>query len=183
MTDENVKDPEFFQKLTEKLVAVAWHRHHIRRVDALDVMQTTMVTWLEVKDRYQDVENRLGLLLGIFHNKCLEYIDGSVREAKKLKGISGSPAARSADLPSLKDAAEDSTLAAVMKREEGELILAALSELRPEARDMFRLIADEEIDRKDLIRRYGLNKNTLDSRLRAFRQELRSILSRRGIHI
>ena len=183
MTDENVKDPQFFQKLTDKLIAVAWHRHRIRRVDALDVMQTTMVTWLEVKDRYPDVENRLGLLLGIFHNKCLEYIDRSCREAKKLKEISNSSASSGAELTVVKEPAGDSAVAQVVKREEGELILAALSELRPEARDMFRMITDEEIDRKDLIRRYGLNKNTLDSRLRAFRQELRNILSRRGIHI
>jgi DNA-directed RNA polymerase specialized sigma24 family protein len=48
---------------------------------------------------------------------------------------------------------------------------------------MFRLIVDEGLSRQDLIRLYGLNANTLDSRLRAYREELREILGRRGVRI
>ena len=44
------------------------------------------------------------------------------------------------------------------------------------------ILAGHEIHhRKVLIERYGLNKNTLDSRLHTYRKELRKLLAERGI--
>ena len=56
-----------------------------------------------------------------------------------------------------------------------------LADLRPEAREMFRLLVKEEVGRKGLIEHYGLNKNTLDTRLHVFRRELKNLLRKRGL--
>ena len=69
-----------------------------------------------------------------------------------------------------------------MQREEGQRILEALTRVSPEARRIFRLLADEEIPRRELIELLNLNANTMDSKLRKFRQELRRILKKLGVY-
>ena len=59
--------------------------------------------------------------------------------------------------------------------------LTALADLRPESRELFRLMVEEEFDRKDMIRHFGLNKNTYDTRLRTARLELQDVLRKKGV--
>jgi DNA-directed RNA polymerase specialized sigma24 family protein len=79
--------------------------------------------------------------------------------------------------------ASQSTVEEVLRREDARQILSALAKLRPEAREMFRLLAEEDLGRKGLLEHYDLNKNTLDTRLHAFRKELRKLLADRGVAV
>lgn len=170
-------------RLHTRLRYLAWRRYRIPQQVAEDLVQAALLTYLEVRDRYPNEEEHPKILVGIFRNKCREHIDGQVRAARKLRalrikaeaGITGTP------VVPVESATDDGVVDELARREQFHLVLQALAELRPSAREMFRLIVEEGADRKELISRYGLNKNTLDSRLHAYRNELRKILGRHGI--
>lgn len=178
-------DPVRVQEIRSRLIFLAWHNFAIRREFAEDIAQTALTTYCEVKDRYRDQRNQLGILVGIFRNKCLEYIDRSVKEHKKLQEYCSKPDSVRENpwLSPDGNGQSDGVLGDVIQREESQLILSALAELRPEAREMFRLLTEDGVDRKGLIERYGLNKNTLDSRLHVFRKELKSLLRKKGVRL
>ena len=173
------------RKMREKLTFLAWRKYRIAEQDARDIFQASIATYFEVRHRYSERENHTGILVGIFNNKCLEHIDRSVREARKIRNYAGDADALRENPrlePNGRGAAE-STLDRIVQQEDAEAILGALAELRPEAREMFRLLVEEEVGRQGLIEEYGLNKNTLDTRLHVFRKELRDLLKKRGVAI
>jgi RNA polymerase sigma factor (sigma-70 family) len=172
-------------RLHTSLVYLARRQYRIARDIAEDLVQAAMVTWLEVKHRYPRAEEHLRILVGIFRNKCREHIGRSVRTARGMESlrsnaISGGPAAATLRAA---PATEDGVLSDIVNREDGRLILEALGNLRPQAREMFRLIAEEGLSRKELMERFSLNANTLDSRLHTYRRELRAILDRQGFAV
>ena len=182
---QQLSNPSGMRKIREKLTFLAWRKFRIAEQDARDIFQASIATYFEVRHRYSEEENHTGILVGIFNNKCLEHIDRSVREAKKIRNYVADPDALR-DNPRLEPTgrgAAKSTLDHVVRREDAEQILNALAELRPEAREMFHLLIEEEVGRQGLIEQYGLNKNTLDTRLHVFRKELRSLLKKRGVAI
>jgi len=135
-----------------------------------------------VAHRYPRQDEHRVILVGIFRNKCREHIAQSVRITRALNGLRAAAQSGEADVGVLAGASpEEGVLHDLVSSESGRLILEAFRELRPKAREMFRLIVDEGYSRQDLIEHYQLNKNTLDSRLRAYREELREILGQRGI--
>ncbi len=163
---------------------IARGRYRLQRSDAQDAFQEAVLAWMEVSDRYADEKEPLRVFLGVFHNKCLELIDKTSRERRKLKTPSRPPEAPTGTrLGGALCGSEPSALHAVVQREEGQQILTALSALHPEAQEIFRLLAEEDISRQELIELLNLNPNTMDSRLRKFRQELRRVLQRIGIYI
>ena len=182
---QQLSQPGGLRKIREKLTFLAWRKFRIAEQDAGDILQGTIATYFEVRHRYPPEENHTGILVGIFNNKCLEHIDRSVREAKKIrKFCSDADALR--EHPRLEPdgrGAAESTLDEVVRREDAQHILSALADLRPEAREMFRLLVEDEVGRAGLIEHYGLNKNTLDTRLHVFRSELKNLLRKRGIAI
>lgn len=170
-------------RLQERLLYLGWRRYRIPRDVGEDVFQAALVTFIEVRGRYPNQDEHSRILVGIFRNKCREHIDRHVRQEKKRRALHDSVRRGDAGTSILSPNAtpEDGVVDELMRREEECLILEALSELRPKAREMFRLIVEEGATRKELIERYGLNKNTLDSRLHTYRKELRALLQRRGI--
>lgn len=166
--------------IRSKLVYLAWRRYRIASEEAEDVVQTAFATYLEVRDRYSRTDNHAAILVGIFRNKCREYIDRIVREKRRAEGGGNH---RLPPAPPETREHEISVLEDVVRREEGRLILAALDDLRPEARDLLEQLLEEEGGRQAILKRLSLNKNTLDSRLHAYRAELRRLLLRKGIHI
>lgn len=180
---QQLADPKVFDKVYEKLLFLAWHKYRIQRGDAEDIAQNAVTTYCEVRERYAEEENQYGILLGIFNNKCLEFIDAAVRDKKRMERLSATPDARRTNpwLDPEGHGAPRSVIEDLVKKENGRLILAALAEMRPEAREMFDLLAKERVGRKGLIEKYGLNKNTVDSRLHVFRKELRSLLEGKGV--
>jgi RNA polymerase sigma factor (sigma-70 family) len=170
-------------RLRSSLVYLARRRYRIRREVAEDLVQAALLTYLEVKHRYPRTEEHLRILVGIFRNKCREHIGRSVRAARGLHALRSS--AESDGSQSVRGEAtnEDGVLQDIVGREEGRLIVQALGRLRPQAREMFRLIVEENLTRKELMRRFAVNANTLDSRLHTYRKEFRRLLDRQGFAV
>jgi DNA-directed RNA polymerase specialized sigma24 family protein len=180
---QQLSDVETFGKIREKLVYLAWHKYRIRRDFSEDIIQIAITTYCEVRGRYSGESNQYGILLGIFNKKCLEHIDRSVRERRRLEKYLTRPDNTRGNpwLDPEGNGASRGVLDDLVHREEGRLILSAIADLRPEAKEMFRLLVDEEMGRQGLLSHYGLNKNTLDSRLHVFRTELRSLLRKADV--
>lgn len=177
-----IEDGKLIEDTRARLIYLAWRRYRIPKETAEDLVQNALATFIEVRDRYAKVEEHPRVLTGVFRNKCREHIDFRVREQKKFRELASSADARR-EIPTVApDGArpDQGVLDQLVRGEEAAIILEALAELRPEAREMFELIVEDGASRKDLIERYGLNKNTLDSRLHVYRRELRTLLARRG---
>lgn len=169
-------------RLQERLLYLGWRRFRFPRDVCEDLFQAALVTYLEVRDRYPNADEHPKILVGIFRNKCREHIDRHVRQEKKRRALHESVRRGEAGVTVLapNPGPDDGIVDELVHREEETLILEALTELRHEAREMFKLIL-EGVSRKELIERYGLNKNTLDSRLHTYRKEFRKLLEQRGI--
>jgi RNA polymerase sigma factor (sigma-70 family) len=167
-------------RLVSSLVYLARARFRIRAESSEDLVQSAILTFLEVRHRYPREDEHARILVGIFRNKCREHIERTVRSARGLEAVRA--AADSKRGPSDSRATlDDGVLRDLVHREEGGRILEALAHLRPQAREMFRLITEEGLTRRELMRRFGLNANTLDSRLHTYRRELREALAKRGV--
>ncbi len=177
-------EPAAVSELREKLVTIARYKYGLQRTDAQDAFQDAVLTWMEVAERYSGEQEPLRVFLGVFHKKCLELIDRHSRERRKLQKPGKLPEAPNGRrLGSALCGSEPSTLATIVQREEGQQILQALSHLSPEAREVFRLLAEEDVPRQELIELLNLNANTVDSRLRKFRKELRNVLKKLGVYV
>ncbi len=186
---QQLADQQGFSKVVDKLVLMAWLRYRLPRTEAEDVAHTAVATYLEVCHRYVDEPNQNAILIDIFRKKCLEFIDGSVRERRKLRSYG-----RRLETRRRRDRLDprvarngralrkpQPALEHIIHKEDVDLILSALGEMRPEAREMLTILVLGEDGRKGLIEKYGLNENTLDSRLRVYRKEFRQILLQRGV--
>ncbi len=69
----------------------------------------------------------------------------------------------------------------VIRREDGNKITDAIRELKPQARELFELLLEEDVGRRGLMERFRVRPNTIDSRLRSARLELRELLKAKGI--
>lgn len=169
--------------VASRLRYFAWRWYRIRGDKADDIVQSAWLTYMEVRERYAGEHARPDLLLGILRNKCREHIARRIRTSRALTGLRAAAEAGETAIPVLPTPSPDAGVVdELVHREDERIILEALGEVRPKAREMFRLLA-EGATRKDLIRRFGLNPNTLDSRLHAYRVELREILEERGVPV
>ena len=172
-----------FEQVRRKMVYLAWRKYRIAAENAEDIVQTAVTTYFEVKSRYVDEENQYAILVGIFYKKCLEYIDASQRENRKIQKLRAKPESQQ-ESPFLRPERErerTNVLGDLIRREDGSLILSALAGLKPESQELFRLMLDEDYERQDMIRHFGVNKNTYDTRLRSARLELRAELQKKGV--
>lgn len=174
-------NPKWIREVERKFHFIARERYHIRHQDAVDLIQSTIETFLQVQDRYPRAEEHARIIVGIFRNKCREYIDRIVRGGRRIDELRREIEAGSADLPAIRAArlGDGGLLDDLIRREEAARILSALAALRPEAREIFRLITEEGLTRKQLIARLGLNPATFDSRLHTYRKELKRLLEDR----
>jgi RNA polymerase sigma factor (sigma-70 family) len=169
-------------RLEASLLYLARRQFRISKEVAEDLVQAALLTYLEVKHRYPRTEEHYRILVGIFRNKCREHIGRSVRAARGLESLRAAASAREPVAPQSATPG-DGVLQDLVDREDGRRILEALGSLRPQAREMFRLITEEKLTRKELMRRFDLNPNTLDSRLHTYRREFRTLLSRQGFAV
>jgi RNA polymerase sigma factor (sigma-70 family) len=179
---EELGDDSGLLSLRMRLVYLAVRRG-LRAADAEDVVQNTLAAYLEVRDRYGEEENHAAILHGILHNKCLEFFDRHRREKQGLARCASRPDAVRAN-PMLSPegmGASPATLEEVIHREQGERILAALSDLPAGMREIIHQLA--EIGRKGVVAVSGENKNTVDTRIHAARQKLKTLLARHGVTI
>lgn len=174
-------DPKWIREVERKFHFIARERYHIRHQDAVDLIQSTIETFLQVQDRYPRAEEHARIIVGIFRNKCREHIERAVRSGRRVEELRREIEAGTADIPAIREArrADGGLVDDLIRREEAARILSALAALRPEAREIFRLITEEGLTRKQLIARLGLNPATLDSRLHTYRKELKRLLKDR----
>jgi len=170
--------------LSESFARHARFRYRIGRSDAEDLVQSAVATYLEVGARFADVPSQGALLFGIFRKKCLEHIERSVREKKRLRRMcERSDAAR--DNPCIhptRPGQSPSVLESLIHDEDRRHILEAVAALRPTSQQLASLMGDDGMTRQELIQLTRLNHNTLDSRLHVCRAELREQLRERSLH-
>lgn len=175
-----LRDEQKTAELSGKVCSVARSRYGILLQDAEDIFHEAVVTYLTIHDRYTGRDNHFGLLVGIFHKKCLEHLghrerDGRVARRLVTKLKADRPTVARGEDP--KGAAVDR----VIRGEDAELIRDALDQLRPEARELLLTLAEGRRTRLELIDELGINRNTFDTRLRSMRLKLRKALVRAGV--
>lgn len=171
-----------FDEVRRRLILIAGFKYRIRECDAEDIAQTAIAAYCEHRLRYQDQLNQMGILIGIFQNKCLEFLEQSTRTVQRLRQMAEEGVANG-DSPFRPERGGTSrpVIDQVIRKEDADRISDAIRSLRPEARELFELLLDEDIGRRGLIRQLRLKPNTLDSRLRTARLELRCLLESRGV--
>lgn len=182
---EVFSDPLSAERLRRQLLQLARSRYRIADDAAEDVVQNALTSYLEVRHRYDARSNSQAILFGIFFKKCLEHIDRSTRERRRLsRYCTSSDAARQnpwirPDAP----AQSPGVLSQLIRTEDGHRIRDAIEQLRPGSRRLVQMIGMRGLGRQALLRDLGINSNTLDSRLHACRTELRGLLARDGVAI
>jgi len=178
-----LSDSRAMAALSQSLVRHARYRYRIGPCDAEDLVQSSVMTYLLAGDRYDAVPNHNALLFGIFRRKCLEHIDRSIRERRRLRRMCATPdAARENPWIRPSRAGEaPSVVESLICDEDRHAIVQTVESLRPAARRLVSLIVDDGATRQALIQLTGLNRNTLDSRLHDCRSELRARLRERGL--
>jgi RNA polymerase sigma-70 factor (ECF subfamily) len=169
--------------LAARLVRHARSRYRIGPNEAEDLVQSSVTAYLEGNERYKSVPNQDALLFGIFRLKCLEHIDRSVREQRRMRRMISKPdVARENPWIRPSNAGESpSVLEGLIRDEERREIRLAVASLRPPSRWLVSLIIDDGATRQEMIAITGLNRNTLDSRLHNCRLELRKRLRERSL--
>lgn len=153
---------------------LARRRYRFRDDVAQDLVQAALANFVEARDRYAGREDHLEILVGILRNKCREHIRRQLRQTAQHNAIRD--VIPQAEVPVALAAGVLDDLAS---REARQLILEALSELRPKAREAFQFLRDGAT-RGEVME---LIENTMDSRLRAYRMEFCRILTRCGIRV
>lgn len=166
--------------LFSKLCFIARARYGILPQDAEDIFHEAVVTYLAIHERYPAGDNHFGLLVGVFHKKSLEFLDGQDRRGRVAKRF---VAKLQADRPVLARG-EDPRGAAVdqvVREEDAALIRSAIAALSPDARELLLTLADGRMTRLELIEALGVNRNTFDTRLRGVRLRLMQVLEQSGV--
>jgi RNA polymerase sigma factor (sigma-70 family) len=163
-------------RFKSSLMYLARRRYRLSRDVAEDLVQASLLTFVEVRHRYANEAEHPQILVGIFRNKCREHIGHSVRTNRVLGRAL--PLHSETLVRSTRDSSGAGLLDDLVTKEQSHSILYALQNLRPQSREMFRLITEEGLSRKQLMERFGLNANTLDSRLHSYRLELKKLLDR-----
>ena len=171
------------EALAATMIGVARSRYRLRQFDAEDAVQEAFLTFLEIRHRYPRAAEHPAIIVGILKKKCLEHIGAAKRDRLRLQRYCEKPdaARENAWIRPGHAGVAPAAVEEVVRAEERELTLDAIRNLKPEARRLTRLITWHEFDRQELIERLELNKNTLDSRLRSCRTQLRRLLNRRGL--
>jgi RNA polymerase sigma factor (sigma-70 family) len=182
---ETFSDVHSAERLRRQLLQLARSRYGISADAAEDVVQNALTSYLEVRHRYDASSNSQAILFGIFFKKCLEHIDRTCREKRRLHRYCATPDAARQNPWIRPDAPAETpgVLSQLIRNEEGCRIQAAIERLRPASRSLVQMIVTRGLGRQALIQDLGINRNTLDSRLHACRRELRGLLAHDGVAI
>src|SRR5262245_65557369 len=88
---EEFADSESLAAIGRSLVRHAWGRYRIGVADAEDLLQSALATYIQIRHRFPKPVDDRALVFGIFRKKCLEHIDRSVREQRRLRKMCESP--------------------------------------------------------------------------------------------
>jgi RNA polymerase sigma factor (sigma-70 family) len=132
-----------------------------------DLIQQTMLTCLESRDRLRDDDRFAPFLLGIARNVLLHHYRSRTRKHDKLDfGVT-----------SVADLALGGS-AIVAQRQRDRLLLEALRRLPLEDQIVLELFYWEEMKGRDIAALYGVAEGTIRSRLRKARIELERMMPR-----
>ena len=173
-------DEERTRSLVTKLTFMARSRYGLRPDDSEDVFHESVTTYLSIHGRYPPNDNHFGLLVGIFRKKCLEHLGSRERSARITRRFVARIQNERPDIARGEDP-KGPTVGRVIRREDAELIRAAIASLSGEGREMLLTLAEGRKSRLELIEEMGINRNTFDTRLRALRLRLRDTLRRGGV--
>ncbi len=173
-------DDERAGAFVSKVCFLARSRYGIRPQDAEDIFQDSVVTYLAIHERYPPNDNHFGILVGVFHKKSLEFLDGEDRHGRVARRF---VARLQADRPSVARGEDPSGPAVdrVVRDEDAALIRAAIGTLSDDARELLLALAEGRMTRLDMIQALGINRNTFDTRLRSVRLRLKRVLADSGV--
>jgi RNA polymerase sigma factor (sigma-70 family) len=180
-----LEDEIALERIRSMMLALAWRWYRLRPDDAEDVVQSAFVTFLEIRHRYPSGEDHVRILVGVFRKKCLEFLRRSVSDRRRLLKYCATPEA-AAENPWIRPgypASAPSAVEVISRSEDDHGIVAAIGELTPASNRIASLIVDDGMGRGELIEHFGVNPNTLDTRLRACRRELCERLVARGVDL
>lgn len=166
--------------LLSKVCFVARARYGILPQDAEDIFNESVATYLVIHGRYPPNDNHFGLLVGIFHKKSLEFLDGQERLGRVARRF---VARLQSDRPELARGEDPGgpVVDRVVRDEDAGLIRAAIHSLSPQARELLLTLAEGRMTRLEMIQSLGVNRNTFDTRLRSMRLRLMRTLADAGV--
>ncbi len=177
---EALSDAERLAGLHSKVCFIARARYGIRPQDADDIFHESIQTYLGVFSRYPEGDNHFGLLVGIFHKKCLEHLSARERDGRAARRFVDR-LRRDRPVVARGEDPKGPVVDRVIRGEDAELIRAAIAALSDEARELLLALAEGRASRLELIEALGINRNTFDTRLRASRLRLKATLEQRGV--
>lgn len=175
-----LRDERRMAALLAKVTYMARTRYGIRAQDAEDIFHESVVTYLQIHDRYPARDNHFGILVGVFQRKSLEFIGASQRKDRVAERLLARLRADRPDLARGEDPQGDVT-ERVIRDEDAQLIRDAIEALSPESRELVLALAEGRATRLEMIESLGVNRNTFDTRLRTVRLRLRRALESLGV--
>lgn len=168
------------ETLFSKTCFIARSCYGIRPQDAEDVFHDAVVTYLQIYKRYPAKDNHFGLLVGIFHKKCLEFLDSRDRRGRIARRFT---AKLQADRPAIARGEDPcgTTIDRVLRDEDARLIREVITAIEPGKLEVLLTLAEGRKTRIELIEEQGVNRNTFDTRLRKTRLELQGSLTSIGV--
>lgn len=167
-------------ELKGKVCANARTRFGIQLHDAEDVFHEAVLTYLGIHTRYTERDNHFGLLVGIFHKKCLEFLGRVERQGRVTRRMAQNLKANKPDVARGEDP-KGAAVERVIRREDAALIRDAIESLEDESQEILLDLAEGRLTRLEMIDRMGINRNTFDSRLRTLRLRLKRELADSGV--
>jgi RNA polymerase sigma factor (sigma-70 family) len=167
-------------ELKGKVCSSARSRYGIRSNDAEDIFHEAVLTYLGIHGRYSDRDNHFGLLVGIFHKKCLEFLGREERQTRVARRLVHSLQANRPEVARGEDP-RGPAVESVIREEDSQLIRGAIECLPEDSQEILLDLAEGRVTRLEMIDRMGINRNTFDSRLRSLRLKLRQQLLDDGV--
>ena len=167
-------------ELKSKVCANARSRFGIQLHDAEDIFHEAVLTYLGIHVRYTERDNHFGLLVGIFHKKCLEFLGRLERQGRVTRRMAANLQANQPFVARGEDP-KGPAVERVIRREDAAIIRDAIDALEDESQEILLDLAEGRVSRLELIDRLGINRNTFDSRLRSLRLRLKRDLAESGI--
>lgn len=167
-------------ELKGKVCANARSRFGIQLHDAEDIFHEAVLTYLGIHSRYGQRDNHFGLLVGIFHKKCLEFLGRVERRGRVNRRMAANLQANQPFVARGEDP-KGPAVERVIRREDAALIRDAIHSLEDESQEILLDLAEGRVSRLEMIDRMGINRNTFDSRLRSLRLRLKRELAENGV--
>lgn len=166
--------PQERARLEERMAYLARRRFRFRDEIAAELAQAAIASFSESGDRYAGREDRHEIVVGILRNKCRDHIQRQLRLTAQRNAIRD--VMPQADVPV---ALASGALDDIASQEVRQLLLDAVTDLRPKAREAIQFLRNgaTRLDVMELI------ENTLEPRFRDFRTEYCQILTRCGIRV